>query len=147
MSKKVFKSKSFTGLSYEVIEEKWIDDDIYVIIFQDMKDGFGDTFHLEVEYHKDVDRVTYVKVDEYAVIDARSYMTSGILKEIEEYILRKAGKIKSTILTPTINLELKVDCNIGTTIGELHEWLKNTQIDIEMPSSDKFSLLSFEAIV
>jgi hypothetical protein len=51
--KKVFKSKFFLDLFYEVMDEYWLDEDTYVIIFQDMTDSDDDTYHLEVEYHKD----------------------------------------------------------------------------------------------
>ena len=48
MAKKVFTSKLFKDLFYEVLEEMWIDDDTYVMVFQDMVDKDGDKYHLEV---------------------------------------------------------------------------------------------------
>ena len=140
MPKKVFKSKFFTDLSYEVIDEKWLDDDTYVIVFQDMKDGFGDTFHLEVEYHKDVNRITYVRVYEHEVIEAKHYITFGILKEIEEYILQQVGVIKGILTKQKIALQLDLDIDPEITMGELHEYLKTIKfeaVSTKFPNDEK----------
>ena len=47
MSKK-FTSTKIPEIVYEVVGEYWIDKDTYVIIFKEMKDVDGDTYHLEV---------------------------------------------------------------------------------------------------
>lgn len=125
MAKKVFTSKFFTDLFYEVLDEMWIDDDTYVIVFQDMVDKDGDTFHLEVEYHKDEDRVTFTRVYEHENVNADYLITAGFKKDIEEYILQQVGVLDkdSFFNTQKVEVELKLGVPKDMTVGELHEFL------------------------
>lgn len=77
--KKVFTSTKMADIFYEVQDEYWLDDDTYVIIFQDMVDVDGDTFHLEVEYHVDEERVTYTRVYEYENVEASAFIALLLL--------------------------------------------------------------------
>ena len=79
MNKK-FTSKFFLDTFYEVIDEYWLDEDTYVIIFQDMEDKDGDIFHLEVEYHKDEERITYTRVYEFENVEASLFVSKSRLR-------------------------------------------------------------------
>ena len=68
--RKKFTNKNYPEIVYEVVEEFWLDDETYVIVFKEMKDVDGDVFHLEVEYHKDENRVTYTRVYDYENVEA-----------------------------------------------------------------------------
>lgn len=91
MAKKVFKGKSPIDIKLTILEEHWLDDDTYVIVFDDVVDCEGETFHLEVEYHKDENRVTFTSVYEYENVNGTPYLEIGesLRKEIEEYILQQ----------------------------------------------------------
>lgn len=133
MAKKVFTSKFFTDLFYEVLDEMWIDDDTYVMVFQDMVDKDGDTFHLEVEYHKDEDRVTFTRVYEYENVNADYLVTAGFKKDIEEYILKQVGVVKGMLTKQKIAVELTLDIDPSMSIGELNEWLNELTIEVKSP--------------
>lgn len=92
MAKKViFTSKTIAEIFYEVIGEYWLDDDTYVIIFQDMVDVDGDTYHLEVEYHKDEERITYTRVYDHENVEASQFVSPCFKKQIEEYTSQQVG--------------------------------------------------------
>jgi hypothetical protein len=145
MAKKKFTSKFFKDLFYEVMDEYWLDDDTYVIIFQDMVDSDGDTFHLEVEYHKDENRITYTRVYEYENVEATiAYIFK---KQIEEYTLQQVGVLRkgSFLNNQNVSLELKLDVPKDTTIGELNEWLTTLKFEVVhtmTPRDEKIKLLS-----
>ena len=124
MNKK-FTSKFFLDTFYEVIDEYWLDEDTYVIIFQDMEDKDGDIFHLEVEYHKDEERITYTRVYEFENVEASLFVSHVFKKQIEEYILQQVGVLdKDTFFnTQKVEVELKLGVPKDMTIGELHEFL------------------------
>ena len=133
MAKKViFTSKTIAEIFYEVIGEYWLDDDTYVIIFQDMVDVDGDTFHLEVEYHADEERVTYTRVYEYENVEASAFVSPCFKKPIEEYILQKAGVISEDemLVTKEISVELTLAVPKSMTMGEFQEWLKESFIEV-----------------
>ena len=92
MAKKVFKSKFFKDLFYEVMDEYWLDEDTYVIIFQDMTDEDGDTYHWEIEYHDDEKRITYTRVYEYENVHDMTPQ-NAFKKQIDKYILQQVGVI------------------------------------------------------
>ena len=75
MAKKKFTSEKAPEIVYEVLSGGWIDDDTYVLIFNDMKDVDGDIFHLEVEYHKDEKQITYTRVYDYENVDASQFVS------------------------------------------------------------------------
>jgi hypothetical protein len=133
MAKKVFTSKFFKDLFYEVLDEMWIDDDTYVMVFQDMVDKDGDTFHLEVEYHKDEDRVTFTRVYEHENVNADYLVTAGFKKDIEEYILKQVGVVKGMLTKQKIAVELTLDIDPSMSIGELNEWLNELTIEVKSP--------------
>lgn len=129
--KKVFKSKFFLDLFYEVINEFWLDEDTYVIIFQDMTDSDGDTYHLEVEYHKDEERITYTRV--YENENVHDMVPSYVFKkQIEEYILQQVGVISKDemLVTKEISVELTLAVPQSMTMGEFREWLKESFIEV-----------------
>ena len=131
MAKKVFTSKFFKDLFYEVLDEMWIDDDTYVMVFQDMVDKDGDTFHLEVEYHKDEDRVTFTRVYEHENVNADYRVTAGFKKDIEEYILKQVGVVKGMLTKQKITLELDLDIDPKLSVGALNTWLENLEVELK----------------
>ena len=131
MAKKVFTSKFFKDLFYEVLDEMWIDDDTYVMVFQDMVDKDGDTFHLEVEYHKDEDRVTFTRVYEHENVNADYLVTAGFKKDIEEYILKQVGVVKGMLTKQKITLELDLDIDPKLSVGALNTWLENLEVELK----------------
>jgi hypothetical protein len=142
MAKKVFKSKFFIDLFYEVMDEYWLDDDTYVIIFQNMVDVDGDTYHLEVEYHKDEERITYTRVYEYE--NVHDMLPSYVFKkQIDEYILQQVGVLRtdSFLNTQTIEVELRLDVPKDMTMGEFDQWLKDLAIEVKTPEADRIRVL------
>jgi len=91
MNKK-FTSKSIPEIVYEVIGEQWLDKDTYVVVFDQMADVDGDTYHLEVEYHKDEKRITYTRVYDHENVEASILVSSCLKKQIEEYVLQQVVK-------------------------------------------------------
>lgn len=89
--KMIFTSNAMPEIFYRVMGEGWLDDDTYVIVFQDMVDVDGDTFHMEVEYHKDEERITYTRVYDYENVDGTLFISSCFKKQIDEYILKQVG--------------------------------------------------------
>lgn len=132
MAKKVFTSKFFTDLFYKVLDEMWIDDDTYVIVFQDMEDKDGDIFHLEVEYHKDEERITYTRVYEFENVEASRFVSHVFKKQIDEYILQQVGMLRkdSMLVKRTIGVELTLDVPQNMSVGEFQEWLKTATIEV-----------------
>lgn len=130
MGNKKFENKVL-HLSYEAIDEKWLDKDTYVLVFQDMIDNKGDVFHLEVEYHKDEDKITWSRVYEHETMD-EPILQIGCQKEIERYILQRAGVLRegSFLHAQEITLSLKIDLPKDMTVGELHEWLNSLKFEI-----------------
>jgi len=129
--KKVFTSTKMANIFYEVQDEYWLDDDTYVIIFQDMVDADGDTYHLEVEYHEDEERITYTCV--YENENVHDMLLSYVFKkQIEEYILQKVGVISDDemLVTKEISVELKLVVPKSMTMGEFQEWLKESFIEV-----------------
>lgn len=126
MNKK-FTSSSIPDVFYEVLDEKWIDEDTYVIVFQDMLDVDGDEYHLEVEYHKDEDEIFFIRVYEHDTLIGREYVSPCFVKQIEEYILKQVGKLdKDSMFTKhTINVELTLGIPLDMSVGEFQDWLKN----------------------
>jgi hypothetical protein len=143
--KKVFTSTKMADIFYEVQDEYWLDDDTYVIVFQDMKDVDGDTFHLEVEYHADEERVTYTRVYEYENVEASAFVSPCFKKQMEEYILQKAGVISEDemLVTKEISVELTLAVPKSMTMGEFQEWLKESFIEVNrLVPTDKEKLIN-----
>lgn len=141
MAKKVFTSKFFTNLFYEVLEEMWIDDDTYVIVFQDMVDKDYDTFHLEVEYHKDEDRVTFTRVYEHENVSGDYLVAADFKKDIEEYILKQVGVINGMLAKQKIAVELTLDVDPSMSIDELNEWLMNLKLKFPLDGVDRIKVI------
>ena len=130
MNKK-FTSTKIPEISYDVLDEYWSDDDTYVIVFQDMTDVDGDTYHLEVEYHKDEERITYTRVYEYENVHDMP-IAHVFKKQIDEYILHQVGVLDkdSFLTTQSIEVELTLGVPKDMTIGEFQEWLKESSIEV-----------------
>lgn len=124
MAKKKFTNKNYPEIVYEVVDEGWLDDETYVIVFNEMTDVDGDVFHLEVEYHKDENRVTYTKVYDHVNIKAL-FVSHEFKKQIDEYILQQVGVLgkDSFFNTQKVEIELKLGFPKDMPIGELHEFL------------------------
>ena len=145
MAKKViFTSKTIAEIFYEIVGEFWLDNNTYVINFQDMVDVDGDTFYLEVEYHKDErGRITYTRVYEHEVVDGTAFVSPCFKKQIEEYILRQVGVLRtdSFLNTQTIEVELRLDVPKDMTMGEFDQWLKDLVIEVKSPEADRIRVL------
>ena len=125
MAKKKFTNKNYPEIVYEVVNEGWLDNETYVIVFNEMTDVDGDVFHLEVEYHKDEERVTYTMVYDHENIEASMFVSPCFKKQIEEYILQQVGVLDKDSLfnTQKVEIELKLGFPKDMTIGELNEFL------------------------
>ena len=144
MAKKViFTSKTIAEIFYEIVGEKWMDKDTYLIVFQTMTDKDGDDFHIEVEYHKDESRITYTRVYEHEVVDGTAFVSPCFKKQIEEYILRQVGVLRtdSFLNTQTIEVELRLDVPKDMTMGEFDQWLKDLAIEVKSPEADRIRVL------
>lgn len=131
MAKKVFTSKKIPELVYEVVDEKWLDAHTYVIIFQDITDEDGDTYHLEVEYHTDEERITYTRVYEHENVN--DMLPSHVFKkQIDEYILQQVGVIgeNDTIVNTTIEVKLNVILPLETRVNDYEAFLKMAESEL-----------------
>lgn len=124
MAKKRFTNKNYPEIVYEVVDEGWISGETYVIVFNEMTDVDGDVFHLEVEYHKDEEKVTYTKVYDHENIKAL-FVSHEFKKQIDEYILQQVGVLDkdSFFNTQKVEIELKLGFPKDMPIEELHEFL------------------------
>ena len=142
--KKVFKSNFFLDLFYEVMDEYWLDEDTYVIIFQDMTDLDGDTYHLEVEYHKDEEEITYTRVYEFE--NVHDMLPSHVFKkQIDEYILQQVGVIgkNDTLIDTTIEVKLRLAVPLDMKVCEYEEYLDSLFIEINrLVPTDKEELIN-----
>lgn len=148
MNKK-FTSKNIPEIVYEVVGGGWIDDDTYVVVFKEMEDVDGDTYHLEVEYHKDEKRITYTRVYDYENVEASMFVSPCFKKQIEEYVLQQVGVLRegSFLNTQNVSLELELDIPKDTTIGELREFLNSLKFEAVhtmTPRDEKIKVLSIE---
>lgn len=147
---KIFTSKLTPSFFYKVIDEKWLDKDTYVVIFQDMIDIDGDTYHLEVEYHKDEEKITYTRVYEDEIIsDAEKYVINAFRKQIDEYILKQVGVIgeNDTIIDTTIELKLRLAIPLDMRVEEYEKYLNSMWIEINRLNANadkRVKVLSFE---
>lgn len=147
---KIFTSKLTPSFFYKVIDEKWLDKDTYVVIFQDMIDIEGDTYHLEVEYHKDEEKITYTRVYEDEIIsDAEKYVINAFRKQIDEYILKQVGVIgeNDTIIDTTIELKLRLAIPLDMRVEEYEKYLNSMWIEINRLNANadkRVKVLSFE---
>jgi len=148
MSKK-FTSKKAPEIVYEVVGENWLDKDTYVVVFKEMKDIDGDTYHLEAEYHKDENDITYTRVYDYENVEASEFVSPYFKKQIEEYVLQQVGVLRegSFLNTQNVSLELELDIPKDTTIGELREFLNSLKFEAVhtmTPRDEKIKVLSIE---
>lgn len=148
MNKK-FTSTKIPEVVYEVVAKGWLDNDTYVVIFSDMTDVDGDTYHLEVEYHKDEKRITYTRVYDYENVEASQFVSPCFKKQIEEYILQQVGVMRegSFLNTQNVSLDLELDIPKGTTIGELREFLNSLKFEVVhtmTPRDENIKVLSIE---
>ena len=148
MNKK-FTSTKISEVIYEVVAKSWLDKDTYVVIFDDMTDVDGDTYHLEVEYHKDEKRITYTRVYEYENVEASMLVSPCFKKQIEEYVLQQVGVLRegSFLNTQNVSLDLELDIPKDTTIGELREFLNSLKFEVVhtmTPRDENIKVLSIE---
>ena len=148
MNKK-FTSTKISEVIYEVVAKSWLDKDTYVVIFGDMTDVDGDTYHLEVEYHKDEKRITYTRVYEYENVEASMLVSPCFKKQIEEYVLQQVGVLRegSFLNTQNVSLDLELDIPKDTTIGELREFLNSLKFEVVhtmTPRDENIKVLSIE---
>ena len=149
MAKKKFTNKNYPEIVYEVVDEGWIDNETYVIVFNEMTDVDGDVFHLEVEFHKDENRVTYTRVYDYENVEASLFVSPCFRKQIEEYILQQVGVLceGSFVTEQEVVTWLKLDVPKGTSVGELREFLNSLKFEVihtKTPRDEKIKVLSIE---
>ena len=148
MAKK-FVNKNIPEVSYEIVGEGWLDKNTYVIVFAEMTDVDGDVYHLEVEYHKDEEKVTYTRVYDYENVEASMFVSPCFKKQIEEYVLQQVGVLRegSFLNTQNVSLKLELDIPKNTTIGELREFLNSLKFEAVhtmTPRDEKIKVLSIE---
>lgn len=148
MGKKIV-NKNIPEVSYEIVGEEWLDEDTYVIVFTEMTDVDGDTYHLEVEYHKDEERVTYTRVYDYENVEASKFVSPCFKKQIEEYILQQVGVLRegSFVTEQEVVTWLKLDVPKDTSVGELREFLNSLKFEVVhtmTPRDEKIKVLSIE---
>lgn len=148
MAKK-FVNKNIPEIVYEVVGEGWLDKNTYVIVFAEMTDVDGDVYHLEVEYHKDEEKVTYTRVYDYENVEASQFVSPCFKKQIEEYVLQQVGVLRegSFLNTQNVSLKLELDIPKDTTIGELREFLNSLKFEAVhtmTPRDEKIKVLSIE---
>jgi hypothetical protein len=146
MNKK-FTSKNIPEIVYEVVGGGWLDNDTYVVAFGDMTDVDGDTYHLEVEYHKDEKNITYTRVYDYENVEASKFVSPCFKKQIEEYVLQQVGVLRegSFLNTQSVSLELELDIPKDTSLRELREFLNSLKFEIihtQTPRDEKIKVLS-----
>ena len=147
MLKKKFINKNIPEVSYEIVGEGWLDKNTYVIVFAEMTDVDGDVYHLEVEYHKDEEKVTYTRVYDYENVEASQFVSPCFKKQIEEYTLRQVGKLRedSMLTKQKVEVELTLDVPLDMTIGEFEKWLKNElKVNVITPLDSKVEILKIE---
>ena len=142
MAKKIFTNKNYPEIVYEVVDEGWIDDDTYVIVFNDMIDVDGDTYHLEVEYHKDESRITYTRAYDHENVEASSFVTPYFKKQFEDYILHQCGVLRENgyLRTQDVVVELKLDVPNDISVGDYMQWINDLTITVE-PKSELVRIL------
>ena len=148
---KKFTSTKIPEIAYEVVGESWIDKDTYVIIFKEMKDVDGGTYHLEVEYHKDEDKITYTRVYDYENVEDFEFVSPCFRKQIEEYVLQQVGVLRegSFFHKERIKIELELDIPKGSSIQDLREFiysLKFEGVHTMTPRDEKIKLLSIKSM-
>lgn len=149
MIKKKFTDKKCPEIVYEIIDEKWLGENTYVIVFSEMKDALGDTYHLEVEYHKDEKRVTYTRVYDDENVGASHFVSRCFKKQFEEYILQQVGVLRegSFVTEQEVVTWLKLDIPKDTSVGELREFLNSLKFEVVhtmTPRDEKIKVLSIE---
>jgi len=149
MAKKKFTSTKIPEIVYEVIDEKWLDDDTYVVVFNEMKDEDCLTYHLEVEYHKDEDKITYTRVYSFDIVEAFMFVSPCFRKQIEEYVLQQVGVLRkgSFVTEQEVVTWLKLDIPQDTSVGELREFLNSLKFEVVhtmTPRDEKIKVLSIE---
>lgn len=140
---KKFTSNLIRDVFYEVIDEGWLDNETYIMAFQEMTDGDGDTYHLEVEYHSDEERIVYTRVYDYDTLSGEEYVSSCFRKQMEEYILRKVGVLddNNLLFNRTISVDLKLGIPKDMSVGEFEGWLKKLELSVSMPIDSKIDVL------
>lgn len=151
MAKKKFTDKKCPEIIYETIDEKWLDENTYIIVFADMKDVDGDTYYLEVEFHKDENRVTYTRVYDHENVDAYALVSRCFREQFEQYILQQVGVLRedSFFHKEQIKIELELDIPKGSTIQDLREFiysLKFEGVHTMTPKDEKIKLLSIKSM-
>jgi hypothetical protein len=148
MEKVKFTNKNIPEVVYEIVGENWIDNDTYLIAFNTMTDVDGDDFHMEVEYHKDENKIFYSRCYEHEMMDGTQYVSPCFKKQIDEYIMRQVGILRdgSFINYQKISVELTLDIPINVSLGDLNEWLKELTIEVKSPRADFIRVLDVKNI-
>jgi hypothetical protein len=146
---KKFTSKKAPEVVYEVVDEKWLDNDTYVVVFNDMKDADGLTYHLEVEYHKDEDKITYTRVYSFDIVEAYQFVSPYFRKQIEEYVLQQVGVLRkgSFVTEEPVSIWLKLDVPQDTSVRGLREFLNSLKFEVvhtKTPREEKIRVISIE---
>ena len=149
MEKGKFVSRNIPEVFYEVVGEKWMDRNTYLVVFQTMTDVDGDNFHIEAEYHKDENKVYYSCCYSNEVLDGTQCVSSIFKRQIEEYISKKVGILRegSFVHKRKIQVELTLDVPNGATMGELYEWLGELTIEVKSPKADFIKVIDVKNVV
>lgn len=140
---KQFISSSIRDIFYQIVGEGWIDNSTFVVAFQNMIDRDGDTFHIETEYHKDTDEITFTRVYDDETLDGSAFVSPCFKRQIEEYIFSEIGLLRedSFLTTQNIVVELKLDVPKNMSIGDFNQWLSDIAIEVKSPNAEKVRVL------
>ena len=149
MEKVRFVSRIIPEVFYEVVREKWMDINTYLVVFQTKTNVDGVDFHMEAEYHKDENKVYYSRCYSNEVLDGSQYISPIFKQQIEEYISKKVGILRegSFMHKRKIQAELTLDIPKGVTMGELYEWIGELTIEVKSPKSDFIKVIDVKNVV
>lgn len=143
---KKFTSNLIKDICYVLVGEGWMDKDTYVMVFSETIDADGDSFHVEVEYHKDEDEIVYTRVYDDETMDASDFISPCFKNQFEEYILRQVGVIEedSVLVKRNITLNLTIEAPMYATIAQLENYLNDVTIEVVAPNDSKFNIIKAE---
>ena len=145
---KKFTSNLIKDICYVLVGEGWMDKNTYVMVFSETIDADGDSFHVEVEYHKDEDEIIYTRVYDDETMDASDFISPCFKNQFEEYILRQVGVVEedSVLVKRNITLNLTIEAPMYATIAQLENYLNDVTIKVVTPNESKFNIIKAETI-
>ena len=128
--------KSF-GVCYNVVDSYYIDNDTYVVIFEDFVDEDGDKYHLEVEYHFDEKRFTYTNCWEHGTMVAN--VPEKIRNEIESEIRKYIGLVSGVEIREVkkFRVEFVLEVDPDATVSDVRSYLDGVVVTVTPPPDNE----------